>query len=355
MTGQNNVYMQYVTFVINRYSVRLGGRANKDTPHEVFLGKDLSNGKPHIVEVSHRKLVTTVKLDDGSSSQESREIKTSFAKLDVDLAIFVGGSASFQKLQGVKSNALFIGCLTDVEFTPENQPIIKLLVKGVADPVNVDMNKECPAVSSFEPFTLSASDSSFTFTIKKQAAMTGSFKFRTYKKFGNLLKQENGNNKFVLSYREDNIALTVTIGGTETTASISYSRNEQKVNSGNWHNVDFVISASEISLTIDTKTPDSKPPGVSFPNDFFSAQVTAGGFIGCMRDLKINGDLNKPIKGVSNVKNVEIDICNITDLCIFSPCLNNGNCDQDGKDFTCDCSTSGYLPPMCQFRKYSQI
>lgn len=334
--------------------MRLGTRQNGDDDEEVFLGKDLSNGKPHTVAVTHNKFTTTVVLDSGSLSEESREVKTRYAKLDVDVAIFVGGSASFQNLQGVKSNAPFMGCLTDVEFDPENQPIIKFLVKGVATAVNVDMDKGCPAVSSFEPYTFYDPDSSFTFTAVKNAAMTGSFKFRTYKKTGNLLKQDNGNNKFLISYSDNYIGLKVTIDGTETDASIRYSPNEQKVNSGNWHTVTFTISASTIELTVDTKTPVSKPPGVSFPSNFFSDKVTAGGFTGCMADLKINNQLKKPIKGVANINKVETESCNITDLCIFSPCLNKGSCSQDGKTFECDCSTSGYLQPMCQFRKYAQ-
>ena len=335
--------------------MRLGGYKDKDTSKEVFLGKDLSNGKPHTVKVTHNKLTTTVVLDPGSSLEETREIKTSYKKLDVDVAIFVGGSSSFVNLQGVKSNEPFQGCLTDVEFKPENQKIIKFLVKGVADAVKVDMDKECSTEISFEPYTFSARDSSFTFTIKKQATMTGSFKFRTYEKFGTLLKQDNGNNKFMISYKDRFLGLKVTIGGTDTDVSITYSVNEPKVNSGNWHTVEYGISASFISLTVGTKPQTSKPPGVSFPNNFFGDKVTAGGFTGCMRDLKINGQLKKPVKGVDTIKNVETDSCNITDMCIFSPCLNKGSCSQTGKTFTCDCSASGHKPPMCQFRKYAQI
>ena len=337
--------------------MKLGGRKGDDDKKTEILGRALSNGQAHEVIVKHTNFVTTIVLNQGTSDEETREIKTLYEKLEVDIAIYIGGAPSFQNLQGVKSNAPFMGCLTDVEFTPEGMTKpIKFLVKGVSDPVNVDMNKECPSAASFEPYTFVGSDSSFTFQVKKSDEMTGSFKFRSYKKSGTLLKQVNGNNGFEISYSDVYIGLNVKIGNTETDVPVTFSSSEQKVNSGNWHTIEYSISrTSPFTLTVDNKTPSSKAPAVTLPADFFGTQVIAGGFTGCMRDLKINNEEKKPTKGVSNIKNVETDSCNITDLCIFSPCLNKGSCSQDGKSFECDCTTSGYKPPMCQFRKYAQI
>ena len=335
--------------------MRLGSRKSEDSAKEVFLGKDLSNGKSHTIDVNHNKFDITIVLDRGTSEEETREIKSKYEKLDVDVSIYVGGASSFQNLQGVKSNSPFMGCLTNVEFTPKNQNdlMIKFLDKGVADAVNVNMDKECPSLSTFEPYTFSRQDSSFTFAVVKKDAMTGSFKFRTYKKVGEVLKQTNGDNGFLISYRERYMALKVTIGGKDTVVSLSYTENEPKVNSGNWHVVEFSIGASSFSLTVDTKAPVTKAPTVAFPSDFFSAEAVAGGFTGCMRDLTINAQDKKPVKGVSNIKNVETESCNITDLCIFSPCLHKGGCSQDGKSFKCDCTGVGYKGPVCQQRKYS--
>ena len=336
--------------------MQLGARNGDDDKKTEILGKDLSNGQVHEVVVKHNKFVTTITLNQGTSDEEIREIKTSYEKLEADIAIYVGGAPSFQNLQGVKSNAPFMGCLTDVEFKPEGMANpIKFLVKGVADPVNVDMDKECPSAPNFEPYTFDGSDSSFIFQVQQNAEMTGSFKFRTYKKEGTLLKQVNGVNEFTISYRERYIGMNVKIGSADTDVSMSFGVNEPKVNSGNWHTIEFGISSSSFSLKVDTKTPTAKAPPVLFPGDFFSAKAIAGGFTGCMRDLKVNGEEKKPLKGVSDIEKVETDSCNITDLCIFSPCLNKGSCSQDGRTFLCDCSASGYKLPMCQFRKYAQI
>ena len=152
--------------------MKLGGRNGDNDKKAEILGRDLSNGQVHKVLVKHNKFITTIVLNEGTSDEERREIKTLYEKLEVDIAIYVGGAPSFQNLQGVKSNTPFMGCLTDVEFTPEGmtEPI-KFLVKGVTDPVNVDMNNECPSASSFEPYTFVGPDSSFTFQVKKNAVI----------------------------------------------------------------------------------------------------------------------------------------------------------------------------------------
>ena len=332
--------------------MKLGGQKCDDKRTEI-LGRDLSNGKEHEVIVKHTNFITTIVLNQGTIDEETREIKTLYMKLEVDIAIYVGGAPSFQNLQGVKSNAPFTGCLGDVEFKPEGMmKAIRFLAKGVADPVNVDMDKECPSAFTFEPYTFDGSDSSFTFHVKKSAKMTGSFKFRSYKKFGTLLRQVNGDNGFEIYYRERYIGLNVKIGNTVTDVPMMFGANEQKVNSGNWHTIEYSIGASSFSLTVGYKTLTFKASAVTFPANFFGTQALAGGFTGCMLDLKVNNEEKKPLKGVSAIKNVETDSCNITDLCIVSPCLNKGSCSHDGRTFTCDCSTTGYKGPTCQFCKY---
>ena len=343
-----------------RYAVRYGRYQNKDDAHEVLLGKNLDDGKPHKVNVGHNKKVTTIVLDDQSRlEREERQIKTYFEKLEIDIALYVGGADDFKSLLSVKSSANFLGCLTDVEFTHKsgNQDIvIKFFEKNVADTYPSDMTKEC-TVETYTPFTFSSMDSSFVCPVSGLASakkLEGSFYFRTYKKEGKLLAQINGKNKFELSYTTDSIELKITIDSSETAASITYQTGEVTTfDNGNWHQVSFTISPASVVINAGTKT-GSRTPTVAFPNNFFKGDVTAGGFIGCMRDLKVNKEDCTPNKD-SNIKNVEWDSCNITDFCIFSPCLHGGKCSQTGKSFTCDCTGTGYDRPkggpVCQFCK----
>ena len=340
--------------------MRYGRYQNNDDAHEVFLGKNLDDHKPHKVNVRHNKKVTTIVLDDQSRlEREERQIKTYYEKLEIDIALYVGGADDFKSLLSVKSNANFLGCLTDVEFTHKsgNQDIvIKFFEKNVADTYPSDMTKEC-TVETYAPFTFSSMDSSFVCPVSGLALakkLEGSFYFRTYKVAGKLLAQINGKNKFELSYTTDSIELKITIDNSETTASVTYQPGEVTTfDSGNWHQVSFTISTASVVINAGTKT-GSGTPTVAFPNNFFKGDVTAGGFLGCMRDLKVNKEDCIPNKD-SNIKNVEWDSCNITDFCTFSPCLHGGKCDQTGKSFTCECTGTGYAGkqggPVCQFRK----
>lgn len=323
----------------------------------MFLGKNLDDGKPHTVKVNHNKRVTTIVLDGGSAKErEERVINTDYEKLEVDTAIYVGGAQNLNLLLSVESNAYFMGCLTYVNFKPEQQPTINFLDKDVAVTYPSSMNNECTA-EEYAPFTFSEMDSSFVCPVKGLAAankMDGTFMFRTYNSDGTLLKQSNGANAFEISYKERYIELKVTYANSDYRASISYSHDgPTSMNNGNWHPVTFSISAASFKLTVGSKT-DSRPSS-SFPNDFFKGDVTAGGFMGCMRDLKINNEECNPNKD-SNIKNVEWDRCNITDFCVFSPCLNGGTCSQTGKSFKCACSGTGYNTlPVCQFCKYALV
>ena len=271
-----------------------------------------------------------------------KKIETYFKKLELDIAIYVGGAPSFKDLQGVKSNANFMGCLTNVKFTLEEKgQTINFLVKDVAVAVGVDMSKGCPE-QLYDPFTFSTKDSSFVFNVQKKDKMDGAFKFRTYMKSGTLLKQTNGNNGFTVAYSTSDVTLTVTANNIDTTAFVTFA--DVAVNSGNWHTVKFEISPSIVSLDVDNQK-NQKPPSSAQPADFFQTKVTAGGYIGCMMDLIINGNRNKP-------GGLEWQGCNITDFCVFEPCLHGGTCSQDGKSFECDCTGTMYLPPVCQFCKY---
>lgn len=320
----------------------------------MLLGQDLNDGKPHTVEVVHKETVINVTLDHKTSQEKRGKITTNYKKLEVDVAIYVGGAPNLKSLQGVKADLYFVGCLTDVEFrietvTPPRE--IQFLKEGVVESVKVDMKKGCLTVA-FQPYTFSKSDSAFICTIDKKTDVTGSFKFRTYQKFGTLLKQGDEQNGFTIKFGGSGITLSLFVKGTATEVTLSTNVNEAKVDSGNWITIEFFVSATNIRLEGKNKLPVTKTPTEPVGNNFFHSDVTAGGFIGCMRDLKINNNDFKPVKGVDIVKNVEFDKCNITDLCVFVPCLNGATCTTDGKELTCNCPGTGYKGEVCQWGKY---
>lgn len=342
-----------------RFSIRYGRSSHStENLHETLLGKNLNDAKSHFVEVLHDKDVTTIYLDKTSDQEKAEHsFKTKYTKLDIDVAMYVGGAADFKALLSVKSNALFMGCIFQAEFKkilPGPEKVIDFLKDDKVTTYPIAMNKKCVA-QTYEPFTFSSDDSSFVCSVgglSSANSLSGSFVFRTYKTNGVLLKQVDGGNGFELSYMEKEVKLKVIIGNTETLVNINYQNELTKINKGNWHSVKFSISPTSFELSVGSKT-GTHTPAVTLPSNFFKGDVTAGGFVGCMNELIINKQKCQPNAG-SRIKNVEWSGCNITDFCIFSPCLHGGECTQTGKTFSCGCSGTGYDKgpnslSVCQF------
>ena len=342
--------------------MRYGYRENKNDAHVRFLGKDLDDGKAHTVNVRHKNKATTIKLDDNTSESEREETKinTYFQRLDIDRSIYVGGAPNFKGLLSVQSNANFMGCLSDVKFNTLSPKSLEIDFLEGKEAVTYpsDMNKDC-TFETYSPYTFSSADSYFKCDVSRLATtseLTGSFVFRTYKDSGTLIKQTNGNNGFEITFSSRLIKLSLKIAGQsqEIIAQIDYGLSELTfMNNGNWHQVKFFITTSSITLEVGSKR-DQRAVS-SLPNNFFIEEVTAGGYIGCMRNLIINKFDCKPGQN-SKIKNVEWkeNPCNITDFCVFSPCLHGGKCTQTGKGFTCSgCEAKGYKGDVCQFCKYS--
>ena len=254
--------------------------------------------------------------------------------------MYVGGVADFKALLSVKSNAPFMGCISQAEFKkilPGPEKVIDFLMDDNVTTYPNNMNSNC-VKQTYEPFTFSSDDSNFVCSVhglSSSRSLSGSFMFRTYKTNGVLLKQVDGGNGFELSYMEKDVQLKVIIRNSEKLLNINY-QNELKINDGNWRYVKFSISPTSFELSVGYTTTTRTPP-VTFPSDFFKNDVTAGGFVGCMNELIINKQKCQPNAG-SRIKNVERSGCNITDFCIFSPCFHGGECTQTGKTFSCGCS-----------------
>ena len=347
--------------LICRFSIRYGRSSRSaENLHETLLGKNLNDAKSHSVEILHDKDVTTIYLDKRSDQEKAEHsFKTKYTKLDIDVAMYVGGAADFKALLSVKSNALFMGCIFQAEFKkilPGPEKVIDFLKDYNVTTYPSAMNKKCVA-QTYEPFTFSSDDSSFVCSVgglSSANSLSGSFVFRTYKPNGVLLKQVDGGNGFELSYMEKEVQLKVIIRNSETLLNINYQNELTKINNGNWHYVKFSISPISFELSVGSNT-ETHTPAATLPSNFFKGGVTAGGFVGCMNELIINKQKCQPNAG-SRIKNVEWSGCNITDFCIFSPCLHGGECTQTGKTFSCGCSGTGYDKgpnslSVCQFCK----
>lgn len=94
--------------------------------------------------------------------------------------------------------------------------------------------------------------------------------------------------------------------------------------------------------------------GVLIPSELWSGSLRYG-YVGCMRDLIINGR-TVDIAGVSQKQDSGSirPACHAsTPQCDSQPCLNGGLCLEGWNHFTCDCSHTSYSGTVCAKGKIS--
>ena len=75
------------------------------------------------------------------------------------------------------------------------------------------------------------------------------------------------------------------------------------------------------------------------------------GFIGCMRNITIDGIYLPPSdwkeEALSSVDDIAIESCYVTDRCNPNPCEHGGVCKQNADEFYCECEGTGYTGAVC--------
>lgn len=344
-----NVKIKFlISFIIynHRYSSSLGSYQQIDDSHEVYLGDELADGTFHKVLVERTDSQAKVYLDFGKPLQDEAIAVSRYRKLDLDRSLFVGGSMQ-TGLRGVKSTINFEGCLRKFTLDIKSKQL-KLLKKGTGTPHNVKF--ECPTVA-FKPVTfIEKSDtcSKTLGTLSKANHYTGEFMFRTYAKEGTVLTWGPDNMK--VNFKERYVEMVVT--GLET-LSVTFGYGQLPINSGLWIKVAFSIAAESkgLSLTVngkkDIKDASTRP-------DFKNKLTVGGNFVGCVQDLKIDGQKYDLESDMSCNPRVQFNKCNVSDHCNPNPCLNEGVCKQEDLSFKCSCKPD-YKGSVCQFCKYTVI
>ncbi|KAK3729337.1 hypothetical protein QZH41_009047 [Actinostola sp. cb2023] len=335
-----------------RVALSLGRYQGIDDAKNITLGDELADNRFHSVEVRHNGRETWVILDRYSTGEKHRRIETRYKELHLDDFFFIGGAHDFTRLRDIISGANFKGCLKGVAFNKWN--LLQALGGDATTLRKYQVKNNCPPFVDYIPFTLSGKASEFTFSGISTSgnSLKGSFKFRTYKRSGTILRQPiSGGKGFELKYNSEAVSLSAYIKSSPTTVSVRQIFKYRGVDKGMWHEASFEVSAARISLTVNNIN-DLRPPGSDFPSSYFTGNVLIGGsdFIGCLWDLKLN-DKKFDVKTVSNA-NIQTGVCNITDFCFPNSCKNKGKCSQDGKSFACDCYGTDYIGAVCQHPKY---
>ena len=94
-------------------------------------------------------------------------------------------------------------------------------------------------------------------------------------------------------------------------------------------------------------------PSQIMPPYFYSAMLNHG-YVGCMQDVEINGQLVNLSQFAKQeaVAGINTDMCSpMPNQCDIGHCLNDGVCNEGWNRFVCDCSATGFNGPICNQRK----
>lgn len=325
-----------------RYSASLGSYQQVDDNHEVYLGDELADGSFHRLLIDRTGIEARIYLDEGKPFKDEAIALSRYKKLNLDMYLFVGGTIQ-KGLRGVVSTTNFEGCLRKFSFTSGSK-VINLLSKTTGTKHFVEF--QCPSLN-YKPVTFTKTTSTCTKTLASPSSIAGKFMFRTYAKEGTVLTWGSGSDVMQVNFKDRFVELVIK---SQESLSVNFDFSRPAINSGLWVKVEFSIASGNNGLFLKVNGKDDrKTAGSNIPS--FGTKLTIGtGFVGCMQDLTIDSkavDLDEP----SCVDGVQFGKCNISDHCNPNPCLNEGECVQEGLSFQCTCKPD-YQGSVCQFSKH---
>lgn len=243
-----------------------------------------------------------------------------------------------------------------------------------------------------EPLSFLDSDSHLRLTPGWQAPRQGSisFKFRTNEPDGLILyngpQERNQSDFMAFELLDGQLFFVLNLGS----GALRLQATAEKVNDGNrWHTVTVHRDGQEGRVSVDQLSTDFSTPGrakrldlgmftlarhdmayirgcvlgdtlyvggISWTgNETTSPAVHAAtlrrGFIGCFRDLRLNGlvvDLVSALAAKPKSANIQLGCFETLSLCSSNPCKNDGICEEGYNRYTCDCTPTFYEGDTCE-------
>ena len=255
---------------------------------------------------------------------------------------------------GKRQLVSYEGCLDNNHVKINGTKLIDLAWKGNAtvSGTNARLISGCSITpGGYRPVTFPTPESFIKIVAPQKSTAMYSFRFRTYYRDGILLFQritEEYSANIFISLESGMVKIEVKFMG-ESSSPPLYGGSG--LDDGMWHSVAVNISIQRVLLDVDQKhyssTETSQGRFISSSEVFVGAsEKNRLGFVGCMRDLTIQG------QGVNFTtvyrSHVLLAQCSLTDHCLPNPCENNGRCSQSWKATSCDCIGTDFKGPKCE-------
>lgn len=331
-----------------RYKSRLGSDDSGD--QNMVVGERLNDYKWHVVDIKLQQRNVTIELD---YHRHFQVFKGEYKILDLTERVYFGGIENREDVSSYKIiKRRYSGCLQKLMFN--NMDILyntKFSRPNYASVGNL-MWDQCEDID-FQPIMFTNPQDHALLPTYLRKSLSVSFKFRTHIGTGLMFSKISKMVAVALSLKDAKLYLDVHIGqGNGPIKMVQGS----KLDDGFWHRVEILVDKDIIKFKLNDKAALTHQSPYSKLVSFHRSNATLGGgeehimqgFVGCMYDIWVDNtlvDYKKlhPAYSVGVIKK-----CELSDRCLFSPCLNGGKCTQDHKSYKCDCFNTMYSGAKCE-------
>ena len=337
--------------VSNRYSIFLRSLPSLSSEH--FFGKDLADNVWHQVDIKKESNTTlTLYID---IDTYLIDVPGFYTKRFTHQTFYLGG-VDASKIQPsyppLRKHPLvsFEGCLQNDYVKVNGLKLLDFVRRGNATVHGRHITHCNITPDGYHPITFLKPESFIKVFVLTKTTAKYSFKFRTYNGEGILLIQRiTQNNGASISISLDSGRIKVEVEFVSDSPMTLYGG--ASLDDGMWHNVSVNISIRNVRLAVDSElsSQSRRSQGVFISSSVVLVGANDGGkpgFIGCMRDLIVQG---KKVDFTTVFKSqVKIAACSLHDLCVPNPCQNGGRCSQRWNRTICQCSGTDFNGEKCE-------
>ncbi|XP_055612368.1 axotactin isoform X2 [Uranotaenia lowii] len=349
---------QYIAASIKNHSVYIETDFG-DGVMTATLGQDLTKHYWHNLTIFHDHNQITAILDD---HMKIMEIPGEVYNLLFDPEIYFGGGPNLSKRKGLASNNNFVGSLKYVFYNDVS--VLFGLKKGNPKVHYIGvLQEEFKEVEvDVIPITFSYAKSHIWWPMSNENSLNLKFDFKSSKATAVLayseVKTSEGHGFWEIRLATDRLSFDLC---PDITSNITHSTYIKIDNPTSWHAIQLSYVRSEITFVVDFRHTVTQMYGLSFNvGDKLiigsSLKAAASGLVGCLRDLRINGQEIEPrflVKSERVVGDVSLDNCKYVDPCKKpNTCEHGGKCSVKDDGIICDCKETGYIGKNCHFTKF---
>ncbi|XP_052774947.1 axotactin-like isoform X2 [Mya arenaria] len=344
-----------------------------DDDIEVEAGIAIDDYRWHNLTIVHEVRKVYVYLD---GQENERDILDTNYHLTLDPKIFIGGGNNFVVTRGLQVTQNFVGCFKNIYINDVS--VLYEMAKG-SNRVkyngggSMQPHYSCKEVVNIPiSFPTAASMLTLDSTNDMKDDFEIEFDFKTVRSEAVLLYLSLQDTDTAFEYNFGFVEVWIKAGQPHLKFVPSNLHPERTqnytipnlVNTNIWHSMHLAIKQGEAKLKVNgnsVSTSNTKRPLEIYSQIIvgygYNSYKAHEGYVGCIRNLKINGQTMDALDLVqtSAASGLIIDGCNITDYCKGSRmCEHGGVCLSEWTDVACDCSETFYTGLACHFPKYKK-